>query len=249
MTGWLIAIIGTVTVIAVPGAAQAHVDNAGDINCVLTGGVVFDPTVLSQASRLTGDFGTTAGLPSTVQCAGTITGTALVSGGFTTCRQGDPGTPPAIPACTKPDPFAPASDVVWNGVNMFNAQGLGPMTQVTGTGSLSPTAQGAGLHYSDDPLSQLGLVTCSFDFFGHAPVVELKITLKCKASAESSSRSYVGAATASFVPLMSVAGNQVQGAPHANCPDPTVSHNPADAQCFRAVIFDGDIQASYPAPT
>lgn len=248
MTRLALAVVATAVTVGAPIAAKANGSApAGAFNCALTAGVVFKPAQLANATAGSGVFGNTVGVPSAVACTGTLTGTASISGNVVYCPPQGNET-----ACTSGGGVVPnnAAAPVWKAIN---SGPIAPMTHVYATGVLTPTSGQSGLHYSDDPLGIAGPVTCGFvdEGQGTVPAAALKMSLTCKGFNEpaGNSRTYSGVSAATFAVLLSVSGNNVTTTDsnfQQMCPDPAVSHNPIDADCFRAVYLGGQIEGTYP---
>lgn len=237
--------------------ASAHHEPAGAMQCALNGFVVKDATSIADpnegGTNGRGVFGAAlvAGFPvtSSVTCTGSISGSATVSGNFVWCPQLTPHDPVNNPhdpdnnsATPDPDPTdwdcngASAHDTADEALYPGEVGGQEHPTNVhvIGTGKLTGGLAWVDVQGNPAPPE------CDFSFEGHAlapPLLEVSI--------DCDGHTFEGVATTGFVPILGPAGDSFTdpNAGPTGQPITCAEWGPNRPECFRAVIFSGDITA------
>lgn len=269
----LLGVALTVALAAPVGTAKAHDPVTGDpadaATCEITGFVVKDPTHVAESSSGEGFFGnvTIADVPfaSTIACAGSIVGTDTIEGNFEWCPQEDAhgsdnplssnydhGTPAG---CSEDKPsYATHDEILWPPGLPTSVHVVGEAETLDDTMILADT---------------LATTHCEFEFHGHAFVPPPRLDIKNMVCTGHEDAPFIGTAEATFAPVIGVEAGDLfggenpktndepktcaewstEGSGHTDADhDPEDGHVPGGEDCFRAVLFEGNMTVGAPDP-
>jgi hypothetical protein len=220
-----------------PTAAGAQIGPVASFHCTNTFGVVFPPARLTHVSENThGVFGAVVGVPSNVSCTGDIVGTATITGDTYGCA------PHSGNGC---DPNLGTVPQLGPAYTTVNDSGVAALFSATHASAVLTPDPGTGLRWADDVGLAKGLVSCTIDAaIVGSPAGALlgDIAFSCEGANETTAHTFTGTTSLALTVLLGPAGNLITSSVPGYeelCPDPLVTLNPDDLQCFRSVLLYG----------
>jgi len=218
----------------------ARADTIPATVCTNFFGVVIHPAFLLGGTSPSDHaiFGSVAGLPSNITCAGGLVGTATITGISDTCRP--EGTNEGSCPST-------SGDAAFLGPVIVTANSSPPVPALFARSESTATVSGlapAGLHFADNALG--GDVTCTIHSVGSAGTPGGALMLHNDWDCTSSDNPgvhhiYAGDTNLILQVVVGPAGNLLQTGDPAYDQDlcPTVPADQVEASCYRAVLLEG----------